>query len=262
MTRCGWGLVVEETTGPCSAFGTMSAPDQQSYLDYAADLLYEWTGRIFGVCEVELRPCLEGARATRNTFYGTSAIGTGLFAEVRCGQCAGACRCGFDGTKVIALPGPVHEVTSVSIDGIALPSEAWTVMYSRMLVRLDGGTWPRDQDLSAPPTASGTFVVSYLQGIPVPAGGLIAARALACELAKAVKGDNTCQLPRRVTSISRQGVTIAAALDTFDDLERGRTGIWLVDSWVSSMQRPRPSASVRSVDIAPDRVGGRAWRTN
>lgn len=101
----------------------------------------------------------------------------------------------------------------------------------------------------APITEIDTFQVTYMRGIDVPMGGQVAAGRLACELAKAACGDNTCALPKRVQTITRQGVTVGL-LDSFDDVDKGRTGIWLIDSWVASMNIPQSRAGRV---LSPDR---------
>ena len=40
-----------------------------------------------------------------------------------------------------------------------------------------------------------------------------------------------------------------AVLDGFDDLDQGRTGIWVIDSWVASINSSRHPSTVRSPDL-------------
>jgi len=148
----------------------------------------------------------------------------------------------------------------VLIDGAILDPKAYRVDNYSLLVRTDGGAWPACQDMAAAPTAENTFQISYLYGMPVPIGGQIAAGVLACELAKGATGDRSCMLPQRVQTIARQGVTVTM-LDTFDDVAKGRTGIWLVDSWVSSVTRPPRGGRVFSVDIPNPRNRVQTWGT-
>ncbi len=73
-------------------------------------------------------------------------------------------------------------------------------------------------------------VITYSYGLAPPPGGRQAALALACELGNAAAGGR-CQLPQRVTSLVRQGVTY----DILDDMswaDRGLTGIPRVDEWL------------------------------
>jgi hypothetical protein len=112
--------------------------------------------------------------------------------------------------------------------------------------------------MAAATTEANTWQVSYTKGTPVPEGGQVAAGVLACELAKGATNDRTCQLPQRVQTIARQGVTVQL-LDSFDDVEKGRTGIWLVDSWVASVTQPKRGGSVYSVDIPNPRHRTTTW---
>ena len=116
------------------------------------------------------------------------------------------------------------------------------------LVRVDGGVWPRCSNLLADPTDVGSFVVTYQAGYPVPAGTGLITSLLACELALALCQADSCRLPRRVQSMTRQGVTIS-----FSDLDDGRTGLPEVDMWVSAQRRPPRRATVWSPDVVVPR---------
>lgn len=247
-------------------------PEQRAIWErMAAEFLWNWTNRVFGLCEETLRPCssgCEGAEAYRTTFWGRGPfpwqgsgdsgswvpvlIG-GKWFNMTCG-CVSACNCDLEGPTSLALPGPVDSIVSVRVDGVVLPPEAYKLSYRRFLVRTDGGVWPACQDLLAEATEEGTFEVVYKRGIPVPVGGQIAAGVLAGEFAKAACNDRGCQLPKRIQSIVRQDVTVTL-MDNFADLQKGGTGIWLIDSWVQSYMAPRPFASVRSVDVKPKVMG-------
>jgi hypothetical protein len=151
---------------------------------------------------------------------------------------------------------PVASVTEVQIDGQVLDASAYRVDNSRLLVRQDGGRWPFCQDLSRPLGQDDTWGVTVQTGQPVPIGGQVAAAKLACEFAKAMNGDKACELPQRWQTITRQGVTISAAIDTFQGLDEGKTGIWLIDSWVASVTKPDIGFSMASPDYSPARVTG------
>jgi hypothetical protein len=217
--------------------------DQTALEEMAGRYLWAWTGGVFGLCPLEVRPCL-GACNAHSTFWDG-----GLSVWVNCGVCGkGSCTCKM--LNSVALPGPVDSIESVAVDGVLLPTSAYVVYDNRFLVRVDGGEWPRCQDLGQPATAPDTWLVAYTRGIPVPQGGQIAAGILACELAKAAAGASSCQLPKRIQSITRQGITVTL-LDPFEGLDDGRTGIWMIDSWVASATKPPKGGSVRSVDVSP-----------
>lgn len=223
----------------------------------ASDLLNSWTGGLYGSCAETIRPCREvrppsnrALHEFRETTTGdrlpwNPVMVDGSWYSIGCGSCGN--RCGCDGPATLSLPWPVESITSVTIDGILLSADAYRVDRKRLLVRTDGGGWPATQNMAAAPGEPDTFVIEYMHGIPVPVGGQIAAGILAMELGKALCDDNTCRLPERVQTVTRQGVTVAM-LDSFEGIESGRTGIWTVDSWVASVtEGPR-----RSTVMSPD----------
>lgn len=257
-----WNVSYSEcdTLGPEQCW----SPDSQLiYERMAAEYLWNWTGRVFGLCTVVLRPCripcppVGGEYGTVGSgfAYGPQLIG-GSWYNIACGRCGDICSCG--GTAPLRLPGPVDAITTITIDGVVLPEGSYRVDNYELLVRVDGYSWPLCQNMSLNPGEVGTWEIMYERGAPVPVGGQVAAGALAVELAKAACGDNTCQLPRRVQSITRQGVTVAI-LDAFDDVDKGRTGVWLIDSWIASVTQPRRGGSVRSVDVPHPRHRVTTW---
>ncbi|MBT2226259.1 hypothetical protein [Nonomuraea sp. NEAU-A123] len=170
-----------------------------------------------------------------------------------CGECLTDCSCGP--MCEIVLPGPVDSVVEVRLDGDIVSAADYLVYDHRKLVRRDtAACWPTCQDLTLPPSEVGTFAVTYRQGIPVPRAGQLAAGVYACELLKACMGQ-TCRLPKRVTSITREGVTLAL-LDPMDMLDKGRTGLYEVDAWLSAVNPNglRQGARVYSPDRRPPRV--------
>ena len=259
---CDWP-VIYPGGAPCPALAGLSPGQQELYEQMAGDYLANWTG--YGLCEVSLRPCRSECGPNLEWFWGNGPYPpgfatqnlTGVWKNVGCGSCGDSCGCGS--VPSLRLPGPVEEVTSVLIDGAALDPTAYRVDSRALLVRLDGEAWPVCQDMSADPLAEvNTFQVDYRYGRAVPAGGQVAAGVLACELAKAAVGDSSCQLPRRVQTIARQGVTVSF-LDSMDDLDKGRTGIWLIDSWVASVTNPPRPSTVRSPDIPYPRHRVTTW---
>jgi hypothetical protein len=223
----------------------------QRYERMAIDYLWNWTGQKYGTCTVALRPCRQPCADDRSTFGGprapfTPALIGGQWYNLACGSCGEQCGCGF--TPTIVLPDLVAEVQEVLIDGAVLSPTAYRLDNGRYLTRLDGGRWPTCQDLTAPTTAAGTWEITYTVGLAVPTGGQIAAGVLAAEFAKAACNDESCQLPQRVQRLSRQGVDIV--FDQFDDIEKGHTGIWLIDGWIASVTKPPRRSRVYSPDVS------------
>lgn len=134
---------------------------------------------------------------------------------------------------------PVTSVLSVTIDGQPFTSYSFT--RSGWLERLDGRGWN---------VCSGDTEVTYTYGEAPPLAGVQAAITLATELAKDMYGVAGCRLPKRLTSITRQGVTADFA-DSMDILREGGTGIASIDMWIFAVNpdaRPH-RAGVWSPDV-------------
>lgn len=234
---------------------------QHTFEAMATQLLWEWTGRRFGTDIVVIRP--EPADSVPPPTYQFQHYHRGFLPfrlggvlyHVTCGLCGQLCT-HTEGTPAIRLPGNVHRVHQVVIDGQVLPEDSYRVINHAVL-QLTGRTsqpgtevplvFPSVQDLSRPTTEEGTWEIRYSQGVPVPEGGQVAAGVLALELAKAACMDRDCALPARLQSVTRQGVTVQVQ-DDFDEVQEGRTGIWLVDSWVASIRKPRQAARAYNPD--------------
>lgn len=259
-SACGGGLPEPLASLPASGVATFE--------EMAATYLWDWTGRKYGQCEVTLRPCRQDCWEGRSTFWGgsggplrgglpfTPALIRGQWYNLGCGTCGDTCGCGS--TQALRLPGPIASVGEVQIDGTVLDPAAYRVDNGRFLVRQDGDLWPTCQDMNLVLGQPDTWGVTYTKGYAVPKGGQVAAGLLANELAKAACNDKTCGLPRRVQSITRQGVTVAV-LDAFDDIDEGHTGIWLIDSWVASVVRRPRRMRVLSPDRRPPRYRQTTW---
>jgi len=91
--------------------------------------------------------------------------------------------------------------------------------------------------------------VTYTYGSPPPTAGRAAARVLATELVKLYEGDDTCALPKRVTSISRQGVSYTL-LDSQDFIDELRTGVYAIDLFLKTANPDK--ARARSRVFSPD----------
>lgn len=89
--------------------------------------------------------------------------------------------------------------------------------YSSGLITRLGGPW-----------LDGT-TVTYSHGLLPPIGGMRACIALTIELGKMWTG-NKCNLPKRIESITREGITIGLV----SSLQGWRTGLWDIDAWLAS----------------------------
>jgi hypothetical protein len=91
--------------------------------------------------------------------------------------------------------------------------------------------------------------ITYSYGLPVPVAGKMAARKLAMEFARLWSGDEMCELPQRVTSVSRQGVSYTI-LDNQEFIDELRTGLYEIDLFlkVVNPDNARRKSKVFSVD--------------
>jgi hypothetical protein len=226
----------------------------------ASQVLWALTGRQFSTCDVTLRPCRRGHgrsfadSAAFAEWFGWSGpwpvLIDGQWFNWACG-CTGACSC--QNLCEVDLPYPVCEVSGVTIDGVELDPSAWRVDDFRRLVRIDGSCWPH-QDMSLELGDAGTWSVDVTYGKAPPQLALDAAAELACEFLKARLGQ-TCRLPQRIVSLTRQGVTMSF-IDPQTFLTEGRTGLYLTDLAVRTFNPKmlaRPPA-VYSPDVSGWRV--------
>lgn len=230
----------------------------------ATEFLWRWTGRRFGLCPGKIRPCrTDSCRTVPHRIsepYDTAVVkvnspwlpvvlGSKTY-PLGCGSCQTSCNCVEH--PGIRLPRKVHSVTEVKVDGVVLDASQWA-FYNHVLYRTDGQSWPTYQDVLASSDEEGTWEISVEFGEPVPSGGVVAVTLLAEQIAQAMLGRNSCSLPERVQSVSREGISVVA-YDSLEDAMRGGTGIWLIDSWVASIMKAPSGSAVYSPDFA--RCGG------
>lgn len=256
---CGpWALVADLPTDLDTAITTGT---KTRALASASWLLWKLSGEQYGVCETAVRPCRDvdpaDVRSAGWLWWQTPSIDGWLPWPFECG-CTRSCGC--KRLERVTLPGPVRSIVEVVEDGVILDESAYRVDDRKTLVRLDGRTWPACQNLALPTTEPGTFGVRFTRGHPIPVTGKDAAIALAAEMSKAMTpGVTGCALPDRVTSVVRQGVTIAV-LDPMEFLDKGRTGMASVDLFLraanpAGLQRRARIASATDLDRGPRHVG-------
>lgn len=128
---------------------------------------------------------------------------------------------------------PVVEISQVKIDGLVMLPTAYQLRNQKTLVRIDGGTWPCDQDLSLPTTDPDTFVVDIVHGIEPPMAGKHCCAVYAVELAKSFCNLD-CALPQRTQYMTRQGIS-TILMDPLNVIERGMIGLPTVDAWIKAV---------------------------
>lgn len=224
-------------------------------LNMATEVLYAMTARQFGLCTTTLRPCRRECYSsswwTGNTLPMFSSTLTPRAAQywtgMACGSCGTDCSC--SSLSEVALPGPIHAVTEVRVDGVMLlPDTDYRLDNNRLLVRLNG-EWPTCNDLNLPDTQPGTWSATVVQGQPVPTLGQAALGELAIEFMKLLLCDKGCMLPRPLQSLSRQGVNITF-LDPNEMFASGRIGLYLSDLFVQTYNPDgrRHRAKVYNID--------------
>lgn len=133
---------------------------------------------------------------------------------------------------------PVRSVSRVSRDGEEIDPGQYQLVNASVLQAAPGASL----DVCG-------LEVTYTYGIEPPTAGRRAARYLATELAKHFAGE-PCELPERVTSVSRQGVTLTV-LDDHAFLDDQRTGVYAVDLFLKTVNpdKARKPARVFSPDV-------------
>jgi hypothetical protein len=240
VSTCTVYTTVADAASCCAGLAERTPADQQLIVQAASDLLYEVTGRQFrGLCQTTAHACPECSCGFGPVFV-TSFWGW-IWPP---GVAGGTCRCGP--YPVIDLgDDPVTSVDEVTYAGTAIDPSLYRVDRYRYLVRLDDpdGTnpgWPRPARETAQPGADGELLVTWTHGVPAPPLVVLAARDLACELAKSCGGDE-CALPPGTTTVSSQGVSINLEGLANVIAAGGHTG-------------------VRTVDLAVEAYNPKGWR--
>lgn len=239
ITCSPWATHEDVTDGPCATYDT--DPDElDEALQIASDMLYALTRRRYkGICTDTVRPNAQWREwklprwwpATGDAWWGYCSCHRG-----RENGCVPVHELKLPGQPVSPNPASI----TVMIDGNQLDPSAYRVDDHQWLVRTDGLGWPCCQRLELDDTEEGTFSITYPFGRMPPVGGVRAVKVLGCQLMLGWSDDDddqaACQLPERVTTLTRQGVTMALLdpLTLFDD---GKTGVPFVDLWVSTVNR-------------------------
>lgn len=233
----------------------------------ASLLLWRLSGRRWGPsCPITVRPCRRscmdlypsplvswGAAGPWVPYIGTD--GAWRNASV-CG-CSSDCSCGE--LCEIRLPGPVYDITAVQEGALLLPPTAYRVDNSGDLVRTDGACWPDCQDMAADIGEPDTLAVTYRTGLQLDESAVAAVSELTCHLLKGCGGACGCAASgRNVSRLTRQGVQLDMADPTLIYAE-GRTGLPLVDLWLSTVNPYRLTSPSRV--YSPDYQRPRIQRT-
>lgn len=247
QTPCVWDA--DDSCRPASITDTQ----WEAAVDAASDILWALTGRQFGCCPRQVRPCREGfedqgwlsmVAGWRGGRTWTPMVIGGVWYNL-CGCSTSGCSCSC--LCEIRIPAPVCSITDVWMDGKPLVEGTdYRVADGNRIIGINGTCWPWCQHLDQPLTEPETFGVDYLYGNPVPAAGRLATGALAAHLAVAC--DTSCKLPDHVTQVTMDGV--AMTFDPAKYAEAGLTGLEIVDAWVKAVN---PAQVARqSMAFSPD----------
>jgi hypothetical protein len=144
------------------------------------------------------------------------------------------------GGPILSVQAMYSGESAISLDDVVIYDYSYVAVYP-------GRCWD----------TCGNVEVTYTYGAPPPALGRLAAIALADQYLLAMAGSEDCMLPQRVTSISRQGMSWTL-LDPQDFLDKGRTGIYQVDLFLTTVNPD--GAKLRSRVFSPDTKRGKSYR--
>lgn len=193
--------------------------DQEELLRHsqtAVNILKGLTLNRVGGVRVTARPCGRIRPGTYKEFTSHLPAGARFRHTSNC-SCRLGCSCTWTGS--VKLLAPVQSITAVFIDGEEVDPDTYWVDGGAWLIRAEG-SWP---------VCSRNFFVEYISGHAVPLDGQYAAGVLAEEFLRSTRNPSKCRLPRGVTELTRQGVSISVEAGLFPD---GMTGLPEVDAFI------------------------------
>jgi|PlaIllAssembly_1097288.scaffolds.fasta_scaffold28868_3 hypothetical protein len=217
------------------------SPYAPAAIESASYILWMLSGRKFS-----------GQHTTTETYfqpYSDEPLTQRIYPVLDNGQVRNVCGiCGNGCLHFIPLRGqPIISIESLTIDDADVDLAEVVIYDYSAIAPADNGCWG----------SCGNLEVSYTFGTIPPAAGTAAATELANQFIWAATDDERCSLPARVTSVSRQGVSWTL-LDQQDFLEQGRTGIYLVDLFLRTVNPSK--ALMRSRVFSPDVPRGKSIR--
>ncbi len=197
----------------------------------ASQLLYALSGRKFaGQLQAVVLPQAQFEPRVRR-------VSMPMWPQSSWGVCFGAPHITCIAPRSIGLGrSPIVLINSVTIDGTALDPSEYQIEDGQWLVRMPCcAGWPLCG------CGCDLMVVDFMFGQDPPQLGMDAANVLASEMYRAKTPGATCKLPARLTSITRQGVSMAL-IDPMDFIKEGKTGIYVVDMF---LQAYNPSRQIK-----------------
>jgi len=216
------------------------SPYASAAIESASYILWMLSGRKFS-----------GQHTTVETYfqpYSDDALTQRIYPVLDNGQVRNVCgACGSTCLHFIPLRGqPIISIETITVGDREIDL-ADVAIYDYSAIAPVDGCWGTCDDME----------IAYTFGTIPPAAGTAAATELANQFIWAATDDERCSLPARVTSVSRQGVSWTL-LDQQDFLEQGRTGIYLVDLFLRTVNPTK--ALMRSRVFSPDIPRGKTIR--
>lgn len=257
---------MERSAGPCQPWTPLTCVEipineasvaiTGDMLMVATEVLWAKSGRQFDECTQTLRPCREDCWGGSWPFFDRwNEWGrswpypynyNGQWFNLGCGGCPGSCSCTV--LHKVKLPFPVTNVVEVKVDGTPLISGSYVVYDYDTLLRVDGDEWPLCNDLNKADTETGTWSITVTTGTSVPTLGRLAVGELFAQLTLACIGDSTCQLPKPVQQLVRQGVSITY-LDPNEVFADGKLGLYNCDLFLSTFNPAGIAARAQAIDV-------------
>jgi hypothetical protein len=281
------GALTGPQVGPCFPWTTPDAvrgavagidplADLTEWIEAASEVLYALTGRQFkGLCRATIRPghegCSCGGHCSAHAFGWPFLGGFGLYGGggYYGSYGVGTMYRGQEGPRnlllcasEIDLGHEARSVESIKIDGIEIDPATWRLDPLGKLVRQPDASgnrlvWPCCQRVDLPSGSVGTFEVRYLYGLDPPASVVMAVNVLAGQfwLGSNPGSAGQCKLPAHVQTMTRQGVTATFITDVSVILEKGYTGLPVVDQVIAAFNPNHLTrrARVISIDVEPHR---------
>jgi len=211
----------------------------------SSECLYGLSGRKFpGILSTTVRPT---ARFEQQAFPESRVV---TWPHNSWGVCCGYPHRNCEAPKSIGLGrGPIVSVEQVTLPtGDVLDPLNYIVEDQKWLRRTDCYAWPMCgcEDCEHP------FTVTFTFGEDPPQVGIDAATVLSAEFYRAMTPSTSgCKLPARLTSITRQGVTMAI-VDPMDFFKSGLTGNYQIDLFLTVFN---PGRQIRKpIAFSPDAV--------
>lgn len=260
--------------GDVPILSRLEEDDRKLIAESASRMLFNATAQVFtGLCSDTFRPpssncvgssgLMAGSRLADGSLW-LGMGGTDVLPEATFGPLGGS-----DGNTVMSpvmafstiVPPlqPVVSVDGVTIDGENVDPAEWLIVEDRAVIRAGGKSWPLWQRLDRPLGQPQTWGITITGGVAIPSTGVLAARVLAVEFAKAPAwlDDDSCRLPKRLQSINREGMS-AVVLDPFTFLQQGGFGIYEVDTFINT---ENPNHLTRDAKVLnPDLLANRPLR--